>query len=126
VVTNVYDEALRSAGIKIGQMNILVVAARLGLARPGEVCEILQMDASTLSRNVERMRARGWLETVADAGDARAQPFRLTPSGRKLLERVVPVWQEAQKRATEMLGSEGVAILGRVAGSLGLSRKGAR
>src|SRR6202040_3294866 len=95
VVTNFYDDALRSLGLKVSQLNILIVTARLGLARPAKVCEILQIDTSTLSRNVERMRAKGWLETVADAADARAQPFRITSSGRRLLERVVPVWKRA-------------------------------
>src|SRR5215472_5591724 len=77
VVTNLYDDALRPLGLKVSQLNILVVAAKLGLARPADVCGLLQLDASTLSRNVERMRAKGWLETVPGE-DARAQPFRLT------------------------------------------------
>src|SRR6266852_5535643 len=85
VVTNLYDDALRPLGLKVSQLNILVVAAKLGLARPAEVCELLQLDTSTLSRNVERMRAHGWLEVVPDE-DARTQPFQLTPQGRRLIE----------------------------------------
>src|SRR5436309_11395702 len=77
VVTNLYDDALRPLGLKVSQLNILVVTAKLGLARPAQVCEVLQLDTSTLSRNVERMRARGWLEAVPEQ-DARTQPFRLT------------------------------------------------
>src|SRR5277367_494488 len=86
VVTNFYDEALRPLGLKVSQLNILIVTARLGLARPAQVCDILQLDTSTLSRNVERMRAHGWLEVVPEA-DARAQPFRLTPNGKRLIEK---------------------------------------
>ena len=65
VITNLYDEALRPLGVKVSQMNILVATAKLVLARPAQVCEILQLDTSTLSRNVERMRARGWLEVFS-------------------------------------------------------------
>jgi DNA-binding MarR family transcriptional regulator len=110
VITNLYDEALRPLGVKVSQMNILVATAKLGLARPGQVCEILQLDVSTLSRNVERMRTRGWLEVVPDE-DARAQPFRLTASGKKLLERSIPAWEKAQYKAVEFLGDDGVALL---------------
>ena len=78
VVTNLYDDALRPLGLKVSQLNILIVAARLGLARPAQVCEILQLDTSTLSRNIKPLQAHGWLEVVP-AEDARAQPFRLTP-----------------------------------------------
>src|SRR5687768_1530016 len=84
VVTNFYDDALRPLGLKVSQLNILIVAARLGLARPAQVCEILQLDTSTLSRNVERMRAKGWLEVVPEE-DTRTQPFRLTAQGRRLI-----------------------------------------
>src|SRR5207253_8577064 len=84
VVTNFYDDALRPLGLKVSQLNILIVTAKLGLARPGQVCDLLQLDTSTLSRNVERMRAKDWLEVVPDE-DARTQPFRLTPQGRRLI-----------------------------------------
>src|SRR6516225_175114 len=119
VVTNLYDDALRPLGLKVSQMNILVVAAKLGLARYAEVCEILQLDTSTLSRNIERMRARGWLEVVP-AEDARTQPFRLTALGRNLLEKAVPAWEQAQQQAGELLGEDGVALLTKTASKLGM------
>src|SRR5205809_4115109 len=75
VITNIYDNALRPLDLKVSQMNILA-AATTGTVRPLEVCEYLQLDVSTLSRNVDRMKARGWLEVVPDK-DGRAQPFRL-------------------------------------------------
>ena len=103
VVTNIYDDALRPLDLKVSQMNILVVAAKMGTARPVEVCEHLHLDVSTLSRNVERMMARDWLEVVPDE-DGRSQPFRLTSRGRKLLDEAVPAWCEAQRRVKEVLG----------------------
>ena len=66
VVTNLYDDALRPLGLKVSQLNILIVTARLGLARPAQVCDILQLDVSTLSRNVKPLQAHGWLEVVPD------------------------------------------------------------
>jgi DNA-binding MarR family transcriptional regulator len=118
VVTNLYDAALRPLGLKVSQLNILIVTAKLGVARPAQVCEILQLDTSTLSRNVERMRAHGWLEVVPEE-DARAQPFRLTPQGKRMIEKAVPAWEEAQRQATELLGDEGIALLNRAAKKLG-------
>ena len=118
VVTNFYDDALRPLGLKVSQLNILIVTAKLGFARPTQVCEILQLDTSTLSRNVERMKAHGWVEVVPDE-DARTQPFRLTPQGRRLIEKAVPAWEEAQRQATELLGDEGIALLDKAARKLG-------
>src|SRR6184192_2460434 len=119
VVTNLYDDALRPLGLKVSQMNILVLTAKLGLARPAQVCDLLQLDTSTLSRNVERMRAQGWLEVVPDE-DARTQPFRLSAQGKRLVEKAVPAWEQAQQQAGELLGEDGVALLTKTASKLGM------
>jgi DNA-binding MarR family transcriptional regulator len=103
VVTNVYDDALRPLDLKVSQMNILVAAAKMGTARPIEVCKHLHLDVSTLSRNVERMKTRGWLEIVPDE-DGRSQPFRLTPQGRKLLDKAIPAWSRAQQQVKKVFG----------------------
>jgi len=114
VITSIYDAALRPLGAKASQLNILVAAAKLQLARPQDVCRILQLDTSTLSRNLERIKAKGWIEIVPGS-DARAQPFRLTIAGKRLLERAFPAWQHAQKEAATVLAknklfTSGIAI----------------
>jgi len=121
VVTNLYDAALRPLGLKVSQLNILVVTAKLGLAQASKVCSILQIDTSTLSRNVNRMRAKHWLEVVAGK-DARTQHFRLTDQGGRLLRRTVGAWEKAQRQAREILGDDGIALLNRAALKLGLPR----
>jgi DNA-binding MarR family transcriptional regulator len=103
LITNIYDDALRTLDLKVSQMNILVAATKMGTARPNDICEHLHLDVSTLSRNVERMKARGWLEVVPDE-DGRSQPFRLTPQGRKLLDKAVPAWSAAQRQVKKVLG----------------------
>jgi DNA-binding MarR family transcriptional regulator len=110
VITGFYDEALRPLGVRISQLNILIVTAKLGLARPAQVCEILQLDSSTLSRNVKPLQSHGWLEVV-HGEDGREQPFRLTAKGIRLIEKAVPAWEEAQRQASELLGDEGIAML---------------
>jgi DNA-binding MarR family transcriptional regulator len=118
VVTNIYDDALRPLDLKVSQMNILVAAAKMGVARPVDVCEHLQLDVSTLSRNVERMKARGWLEVVPQE-DGRSQPFRLTPQGRKLLEKAIPAWSAAQQQVKKVFGDGFVEQLSRAVKRIG-------
>ena len=107
VVTGVYDDALRPLGLKTSQLNILVAAAKQGIARPAIICEQLHLDTSTLSRNVDRMKAKGWVEVVGDE-DGRAQPFRVTAKGHKLLEHAKPCWDTAQKKVKQLLGKDTV------------------
>ena len=122
VITNIYDDALRALDLKVSQMNILVAAAKMGTARPSEVCEYLHLDVSTLSRNVERMKARGWLEVVPDE-DGRSQPFRLTSQGWKLLEKAVPAWSAAQQQVTRVFGGGFVDQLDRAMKRVGADLK---
>jgi DNA-binding MarR family transcriptional regulator len=89
---------------------MLVVAEDRGLIRQSEVGAELQLDDSTLSRNLERMRAKGWLEEVP-ADDARVHSYRLTEAGRALLEKAIPAWRSAQREAKRLLGAAGVRAL---------------
>lgn len=111
VITKIYDDALRPLGLKTSQMNIMVATDRLGTARPAEICSRLKMDMSTLSRNIDRMKVKGWLEVVADAEDARARQIRLSRKGSALLEKAAPAWDQAQAKAIELLGQSGVESL---------------
>ena len=110
VITNLYDDALRPFGVKLSQGNVLAVTAKLGVARPAQVCDILELDTSTLSRTVERMVANGWLEILPD-DDGRSHPFRLTDEGRRLMERAIPAWERAQAEAQRLLGEDGQRVL---------------
>ncbi|MCH9023276.1 MAG: winged helix-turn-helix transcriptional regulator [Planctomycetes bacterium] len=109
-VTGIYDESLRPLGLKVTQMSILVVAARMGRVSPGRLAERLAMDKSTLSRNVERLERQGWL-AVLEGKDERSQLLQVTARGQKLLERAYPLWQQAQEQTEALLGERGsVAI----------------
>jgi DNA-binding MarR family transcriptional regulator len=118
VVTAIYDEALRPHGIRVSQANILVAVARRGEARPVDVCRLLRLEKSTLSRDVEVMKARGWLESDPPTG-GRNQVLRITPGGLELLARSRPAWESAQAEATRSIGESDVEALRRIAAKLG-------
>ena len=106
-VTAIYDEALRPHELTINQMSVLVTVAVLDAPSPGAVGRRLHMEKSTVSRNVERMRSRGWLEIVAGEG-GRGQRLRLTAAGQRLLRQAHPAWERAQERAAKLLGGGAV------------------
>jgi DNA-binding MarR family transcriptional regulator len=110
VITKVYDDALRPCGLKVSQLALLVVAEDRGLIRQSEVGAELQLDDSTLSRNLRLMRANGWLAEVP-ADDARVHSYRLTEAGRALLAKAIPAWRGAQREARRLLGEAGVRAL---------------
>ena len=110
MVTAIYDGALANAGLKTSQFTVLVAVANREKTKPPELINLLQMGESTLSRNVERMRARGWLRLKT--GDVpRSHSIEFTDKGKALLRKCLPAWQQAQEEVTRRLGTESVAAL---------------
>jgi DNA-binding MarR family transcriptional regulator len=110
MVSSIYDGALARAGVKTSQFSVLVSVANRKQARPAELTKHLQLDESTLSRNVERMCARGWLRLVQDA-DRRSHLIEVTDKGQALIRKCLPAWQKAQAEVSRRLGTETVAEL---------------
>ena len=121
VVTALYDEALRPHGLRVSQGNILVAVARLREARPAEICRILRIDKSTLSRDVELMKQEGWLVSDPPNG-GRNQVLRITANGLAVLRRTRPGWEKAQAEAKALIGEAGVAALHQIAERLGFGK----
>ena len=111
VITGIYDDALSEVGLKVSQFSVLSAIANGGSARPAELAKLLAMDESTLSRNVARMCARGWLHLESGDGDRRSHQITVTDKGLALLRKSYPAWQKAQNQASQRLGPEGVAYL---------------
>ena len=116
-VSSIYEDALRPFGITTAQMGILAAVSALGRPRSSDVAKVLCLEKSTLSRNLDRMIDHRWLEIVS-GDDARSQRLHATSKGARLVERVAPAWQTAQRRARTLLGERGAATLQRVGDKL--------
>jgi DNA-binding MarR family transcriptional regulator len=104
VITNLYDAALAPFNLTVNQATMLIMLALVGEATPGRIGQVLIMEKSTISRNLDRMKKQGW---VASTGRA----VQVTPAGRTLLAAFHPSWEAAQQQAAELLGSNGVAAV---------------
>ncbi|HTW89767.1 MAG TPA: winged helix DNA-binding protein [Candidatus Binataceae bacterium] len=110
MITAIYDEALAGVGLKASQFNLLVAAVNREKAKPAELAKLLEMDESTLSRNVERMCERGWFRLERGV-DRRSHLIRVTEKGLDLIRKGYPAWQKAQKEVSRRLGADNVAAL---------------
>jgi DNA-binding MarR family transcriptional regulator len=98
---------LKPFGIKVNQVTILVMLSMAGKAEPSDIAGTLLMEKSTVSRNLDRMRKKGWIR-IANGDDGFSQVITVTSEGRKLLAMVRGEWMKAQKKASQLLGAEGV------------------
>jgi hypothetical protein len=58
MVTRHYDHYMSSVGLKNTQYALLSHIVKLGPIRPGDLAKRMQMDASTLTRNLQPMAAQ--------------------------------------------------------------------
>ncbi|HKD70467.1 MAG TPA: MarR family winged helix-turn-helix transcriptional regulator [Candidatus Binataceae bacterium] len=111
MVTSIYDEELAKAGLKISQFSVLVAVIEREKSKPKELAAVLQMDESTLSRNVERMCARGWLKLEPEIEDRRSHVITITDKGKAMVLKAYPGWQKAQAETVRQLGEDGVSAV---------------
>ena len=103
VVTQLYDEALKAAGVRSTQFTVLAATRALGPISVNKLAEWIVMDRTTLTRNLKPLERDG-LIAVQPGDDLRVREVTLTAKGRKTLERAYPLWESVQARLREQLG----------------------
>jgi DNA-binding MarR family transcriptional regulator len=104
-VTQLYDETLRPSGLRITQFTLLVAVA-IGEPVPiTRLADALDLDRTTLARDLKPLTDRGLLETTTGE-DRRTRMVRLTRQGREAIARAYPLWQQAQARIVERSGAD--------------------
>ncbi len=106
VLTQFYDEILAPSGLYVTQFTTLATLAEA--AAPisiNHLAELLVMDRTTLTRNLELLRKQH-LVRIEEGQDRRMRLVFLTQEGEQALRRAWPLWQEAQARIERALGRE--------------------
>ncbi|WAC70980.1 MarR family winged helix-turn-helix transcriptional regulator [Roseateles sp. SL47] len=109
-VSQLFDAEVGSAGLKTTQYSLLSHVVRLGPVRPGQLAAAMEMDASTLTRNLQPLIAQGWVQ-VGAGDDGRSRLVEVTPAGRAKQALARKAWQRAQQGFNERMGAERVARL---------------
>jgi len=109
-VSAIYDDAFSPLNLRISQFGILTMLSRRGPSSAVDLCRLVMMDKSTASRNLQRMRRRGWILVIPDSAGP-GQKVSLTPQGAQVLQQAYPFWRRAQEEATRRLGADGLKAL---------------
>ncbi len=110
IVTRVYDDALRPLGITASQFTLLTQLASTDGITAVEIGGSLDIEKSTLSRNLKRLLALDHITMDPPAG-RRGRGLHLTPKGRAVIQQAFPVWRETQLRSVKIMGPEARGIL---------------
>lgn len=105
-LTRMYDESLRPLGIQATQLTLLNAIALSGEAGSpmSDTAELLAMDGTTLSRNLQPLEKAGLVRVGRDPADRRVRIALLTPAGRRLIQQALPLWKRAHRQVVAALG----------------------
>ena len=105
MVTQAYDAALRPAGLRATQFTLLSVLAKRGQLRQSDFADILGMDGTTLTRNLQPLLKKDWVQIDRDE-DQRVRLVSISELGREVMDRAVPLWRAVQSRFVSGLGDD--------------------
>ncbi len=105
VVTRAYDEALRPTGLRATQISVLAAVAARGALSIQSLADSLEMERTTLKRNLGPLEERGYVALAPEARH-RSRVVSLTAAGEAALLDALPLWEEAQRRARRGIGDK--------------------
>ena len=98
-----FDEAFKPLEITNGQFSLMMSLNRPEPPAMGPVAAFLAMDRTTLTAALKPLVRRDLVEVTVDALDRRSRRMKLTPAGRALLAKAVPIWRDAHGKLDRML-----------------------
>nr|WP_246214165.1 MarR family winged helix-turn-helix transcriptional regulator [Kitasatospora viridis] len=108
------ERLLRRAGLHAGQELLMMLLWERGALPQGELIEQLGLDASTVTRMVQRLEQAGFVRRSRSSADRRAVIVEPTAAARALREQVGELWQELERLTLAGLAPEECAELVRL------------
>jgi DNA-binding MarR family transcriptional regulator len=99
-----FDDAFRPLDLTNGQFSLMMGLNRPEPAGMAAVAALLAMDRTTLTAALKPLQRRGLVKIAVDSADRRSRLMMLTPKGRRLLVRAVPIWKSNHAAVEDSLG----------------------
>lgn len=103
-----------AVGLTLAQWRVVALVGAAGTTRLSELARKAALDKGLLSRNVKALIARGLIVAQQDEVDHRVQHLTLTPEGKKVFERALPITRKRQEWLREDLSEEEIRLFRKV------------
>jgi DNA-binding MarR family transcriptional regulator len=115
------EAGLAEHGLKLGEFDVLSSLRRHGTpyeATPGELLRQLFLSSGAMTNRLDRLEAAGLVERHPSPDDGRLVVVRLTPAGKRLVERAVETHTATEHRLLGALDDRERRTLDRLARKL--------
>ena len=101
----IYRKNLAGKNITENQLSILMLMYKIGEIEQIEVARFLNLEKSSLSRNLRRLIEQ---KLVEKSGPVNRPVISLTNKGRELVEELLPLWERSMDEIYQMLGDDAI------------------
>ncbi len=118
-ITRFLEREMRTAGLSLAQFALMTHVAAARDDTIGALAERIDLDQSTLSRNLRALERGGLVEIAVVEKDLRRRAVWLTERGARRLEAAMPIWRAAHAALSEQIDPARVQRLAAAAATLG-------
>ena len=118
-ITALYEAAFSELDLTGGQFSILVAVSLNQGAPLTPIANGLGMDRTTLTRALKPLERRALVEMKIAPTDSRARTIEVTAKGRALLNKAIPLWEDAQAQVIKQFSKSDLLSLQSGLGALG-------
>ncbi len=103
-VTQFYDDCMAASGLRVTQYSILSRLKRLGPMTINQLAAEMELDRTTLGRNILPLQRAGLIAVGKGSTDRRSKELRVTEAGVARLRAANRSWTEAQAQFEAVFG----------------------
>lgn len=117
-ITRFLEARMRETDLSIAQFGLMTHVAAARDDTIGGLAERIDLDQSTLSRNLRSLERAGLVEIAIVEKDLRRRAVWLTETGARRLEAAMPVWRAAHAALSSFVDPDAVRELAAATGGL--------
>ena len=118
LVESFTTDALKANGLSIDMWRVLAALSNNGGQRQVDLVGMTSIDASTMSRLVTRLVRMGLVTRSRSATSNREVVVELSPKGRVLVQRLIPIAKKLEQTASAGLPPKDLAVAKRALGRM--------
>ncbi|MEH7226459.1 MarR family winged helix-turn-helix transcriptional regulator [Bacillus sp. JJ1566] len=106
IVTQSYEKQMQPTGLKVTQYYMLVNISHHKEISISQLGEMMLLDQTTITRNVNILKKSGYVTITKDKNDSRTKSISITDVGIAKLEEATTIWLQIQEKAENGIGKQ--------------------
>ena len=105
LISSEFHEVVRRHGLSVSEWRVLASLAGSDGISIGQLAQLALQKQPTMTRMLDRMEARGEVARFAHDADRRVTLVRITPTGQRMVSKLITLAREHEARVVEPFGA---------------------